>query len=292
MDPASDGCFDATVTLPLSAAAAQRAGLGALRHVAVTGSTNDDLAGEARSGNTDAAVLVADHQRSGRGRMGRHWLDAGAPHHTEGRSRLAVAAAPVASDGARRPAEGRSLLVSLRLPGPVAAAHRRVAAVSAAAFQAASAALAGTGAVVGLKWPNDLLVSSGRLDGKLAGVLAEMVAGDRPVAVVGLGLNVGPVPGVPGAISLAEAGSLTGRDELLASLLDALPAYLDDPARTRSVLRSASATIGRQVRVEQAGGVSITGLARDIDDDGRLLLVDDRGERVIDGGDIVHLRHT
>ena len=42
-----------------------------------------------------------------------------------------------------------------------------------------------TGVTAGLKWPNDVLVGTG----KLAGILAE-VAAPEPVVVVGLGLNV------------------------------------------------------------------------------------------------------
>ena len=42
-----------------------------------------------------------------------------------------------------------------------------------------------TGIEAGLKWPNDIVVS----DGKLGGILAE-VAAPAPVVVIGLGLNV------------------------------------------------------------------------------------------------------
>ena len=291
--------------LPLSAASARRAGLGPLRHVRSTGSTNDDLAGEARRGHTGSAVLVADHQTAGRGRLGRRWSDAGHP----------------------RGGGETSLLVSFRLPAAVGEASDRVAAVSAAARAAAARAVSATGAAVRAKWPNDLLIEMPSAEpaepsespasetggasvggwaatwastapasetrgasGKLAGVLSEIVDGDRPLVVVGLGLNVAPVPGEPGAASLAEAGATVTRDELLAALLDVLPAYLADPARARAELRSASATIGRQVRVERADGTSVTGTARDIDDWGRLVVVAAGGEQRIDAGDVIHLR--
>ena len=264
------GAPEPMTTLPMSAAAAHKAGLGPLRKVAVTGSTNEDLAAEARRGDTAAAVLVADHQTEGRGRLGRRWRDAGGEQD--------------AGDG--------SLLVSLRLPGPIAEAHDRVACVSAAALEVAAGALRGVGARVSSKWPNDLLVESDRAEGKLAGVLAEIVIGDRPVVVVGLGLNIGAVPDVHGAVSLADAGASATRDEILAGLLEVLPSYLSDPARARGALRSASATIGRMVRVEQADGTSISGTARGIDETGRLLVVDGVGKHRIDAGDVVHLRHA
>ncbi len=269
-------------SLPLSAAASLRAGLGVLRHVESTGSTNDDLVQEARQGITAAAVLVADRQTRGRGRLGRSWSNAGELSDVGGQG-----------DAGNAPdASGQSLLVSLRLPGPMTTAHHRRAALSAAAWEAADAALAGSPAAVKVKWPNDLLIESGAVTGKLAGVLAEVVLGDRPVVVVGLGLNIGPVSNMPTAVSLAEAGSVVSRDELLAHLLDVLPSYLADPVRTRNVLRSASATIGRRVRVEQANGNSVTGTARNIDDAGGLVLDVEGQERLINEGDIVHLRHS
>ena len=42
--------------------------------VAQTGSTNADLLARAREGEAAGAVLVAEHQSAGRGRLGRGWL--------------------------------------------------------------------------------------------------------------------------------------------------------------------------------------------------------------------------
>ena len=254
--------------LPLSCAAARRAGLGELRHAVATGSTNDDLAQEARLGDRSPAVLVADHQTAGRGRLGRRWSDAAAGSH-RGEA---------------------SLLVSFRLAAPVPVAFDRVAAVSAAALAAASGSLPRGAAAVRAKWPNDLLIESGENVGKLAGVLSEIVDGDPPVVVVGLGLNVAEAPEEPGAVSLAQAGSAVRRDELLARMIDELPGYLADPSRARADLRAASATIGRMVRVQRTDGTSVVGTAVGIDAAGRLVLARDGGEVLIDTGDVFHLR--
>ena len=254
--------------LPLSCAAAGRAGLGELRHAVATGSTNDDLAQEARLGERSPAVLVADHQTAGRGRLGRRWSDAATGPH----------------------AGGASLLVSLRLEAPVAGAFDRSAAVSAAALAAAAGTLAGTGAAVRAKWPNDLLIESRGASGKVAGVLSEIVDGDPAVVVVGLGMNIAAVPPEPGAVSLAQAGGAATRDEILASLIDALPGYLADPMQAREELRAASATIGRRVRVQRTDGTSVVGTALHIDDPGRLVVAVGAGEVAIDAGDVFHLR--
>ncbi|MGH3262794.1 MAG: biotin--[acetyl-CoA-carboxylase] ligase, partial [Trebonia sp.] len=51
-------------------------------------------------------------------------------------------------------------------------------------------------------------------------------------------------------------------------------------------------TLGKQVRVELPAGRFMTGTARDIDTDGRLLVSDDSGSRplAISAGDVVHVR--
>ena len=254
--------------LPLSAAAALRAGFGPLLHTASTGSTNDDLAVAARRGDRTPAVLVADHQTAGRGRLDRRWVDA---------------AAGVGSSEA-------SLLVSFRLRTAIAEAFDCAVAVSAAALAAAARALDGSAAEVRAKWPNDLLIEAPGISGKLAGVLSEIVDGEPPVAVVGLGLNVAAAPAEPGAVSLAQAGSGASRDEVLASLLDGLDGFLADPALARRELKAASATIGRRVRVELADGRAVEGIARDIDAAGRLVVASGDRDLRIDAGDVFHLR--
>ena len=266
----------ASGALPLSRAAALRGGLGALRHTVSTGSTNDDLAREARVGDRSPAVLVADHQTAGRGRLGRRWLDAPAADGAD------------AAGGPDRVVQ--ALLVSFRLPTSAARAFDCAAAVSASALESVAEALAGTDAAVRSKWPNDLLIEAPDGSGKLAGVLSEFVEGDPGAAVVGLGLNLTDAPSGLGAASLAGAGGPAGRDELLAAVIDALPGHLADPARARAVLEAASATIGRKVRVERTDGTTVTGVARGLDDAGRLLVAVDGRDVPIDSGDVFHLR--
>ena len=272
----------ASGTLPLSRAAALRAGLGALRHTVTTGSTNDDLAREARAGDRSPAVLVADHQTAGRGRLGRRWLDTAAADWADAADGADASGGP---DG-----DVQALLVSFRLPTSAARAFDCAAAVSAAALESVAEALAGTDAAVRSKWPNDLLIEAPEGSGKLAGLLSEFVEGDPGTAVVGLGLNLTDAPSGLGAASLAGAGGPADRDELLAALIDALPGYLADPSRARAVLEAASATVGRNVRVERTDGTTVTGLARGLDDAGRLIVAVAGRDVPIDAGDVFHLR--
>jgi BirA family biotin operon repressor/biotin-[acetyl-CoA-carboxylase] ligase len=228
-----------------------------VRHVPVTGSTNDDLLAAAAAGAPDRSVLVADHQTAGRGRLDRRW---DAP-------------------------SGVNLLVSILFRTVPTAASELTQRVALAAVDACRSA---AGVEAQLKWPNDVLVG----DRKLAGILAQRAA-DGSI-VVGLGLNVGWAP--DGAASLRDAASSAGAQPaagvptplaLLAALLtafDALPHDIGDR------YRAALATLGRRVEVQVPGG-RIDGRAVDIDHDGRLVVVDADGlTHRLDVGDVVHVR--
>ena len=222
--------------------------------VAETGSTNADLLVAARNGAPERSVLVAAHQTAGRGRLDRRWE------------------AP----------PGANLLVSLLFREVPSHPHELTRRVALAALEAA-ATTAGVTAV--LKWPNDLLV-----DGcKLAGILAEAggIGPDGHIGhvVVGLGMNVGWAP--PGAARLGEG--LHPLD-VLGALLEAFDLLPADPGELQQRYRANLATLGQQVRVEQAHGV-IEGRALDVEPDGRLVVLDGCATtHRLDTGDIVHLR--
>ena len=166
-----------------------------VEHVATTGSTNDDLAAAADR-LPDHSVLVADHQRAGRGRLDRRW---DAP-------------------------PGSNLLVSMlfrQVPEPPGELTRRV---GLAALEACDRT---AGVRANLKWPNDLVVDSS----KLGGILAERVP-SGPV-VVGLGLNVGWAP--PGAARLGEGIDPLDVLAVMLAAYDELPDDVFDRYRSRLV---------------------------------------------------------
>lgn len=223
-----------------------------------TGSTNTDLADEARAGDRSAAVLVTDHQTAGRGRLDRVWEDTAA---------------------------GGQLLVSLRLPIGDGAAGG----VGPAVAVATQATLEAAGVAARIKWPNDLGVV--RPDGsfaKLAGYLGEVIDAPAPLVVVGMGLNVADTP-VPGATCVVDEGATLDRDGILAGILERLPALLVDPEAVRAGLVNRSATLGSRVRVERADGV-LTGTAVALDEAGRLLVDDGLRVHAVAVGDVIHLR--
>jgi BirA family biotin operon repressor/biotin-[acetyl-CoA-carboxylase] ligase len=158
-------------------------------HVGSTPSTQLLLAAEAPEG----AVVTADEQTAGRGRLGRRWL------------------APA----------GTSLLCSLQLR-PDVPGERLPELTGVAAQSVAEAVTALTGLETELKFPNDVLVGAR----KLAGVLAEAREG-RVVLGIGINVNVAgdELPREvdrPATSVLAETGSELDRAELLTEVLEGL----------------------------------------------------------------------
>lgn len=239
-----------------------------LHVVAETGSTNADLLTRAESGaDIDGSVLLAEYQHAGRGRHGRRWS---APPRTQ----LALS---VGVGGASVPRTGWGWLTL---------------AVGVAVVDA----LDDLGVAAGLKWPNDVLVG----EGKLAGILAE-VAAPASVIVVGLGLNVslraGEVPDPRATSLLMLRSSVADRNMLARSVLLQIARRVDawrssggaDPTLAADYLRR-SVTINARVRAVLPGDREVVGVARSVDETGRLC-VDTGAEIVaISAGDVTHLR--
>lgn len=244
-----------------------------LEVVAETGSTNSDLAVRAKDGAPQGAVLVAESQSAGRGRLDRRW------------------SAP--------PRSGLFLSVLLRPEGvPI----ERYGWLPILVGTAAAATLARVAKLeVGLKWPNDLQVAVDGAERKLGGILTELSGG---AVVAGLGVNVTlrePELPVETAASLALAGAeVTDRDTLLRALLREFAelygewvAAAGDP-HASGLLPAYTArctTLGRQVRVQLPGDRELLGEAVAVDGDGRLVVRGADGTRhPVAAGDVVHVR--
>jgi len=240
------------------------------RHIQVfeqTTSTNDVVEKLARDGVPEGAVVFAEAQTTGRGRLGRAWL-------SPARKGLWFS---VLLRPDFRPQETTQLTV-----------------ISATALRRAIQTV--TGLAAEIKWPNDLLVG-GR---KTAGVLTEMSAElDRVRHVIlGIGVDVNqdadgfPPELRPLATSLKlESGREISRAELAVEMLRELDADYArvcrrDFARVANEWEAACVTIGRNVSVH-VGERRFRGRAESLDDDGALLIRTEHGhlERVI-GGDV------
>jgi BirA family biotin operon repressor/biotin-[acetyl-CoA-carboxylase] ligase len=244
--------------------------------VTSTGSTNADLLARAVAapGSPEGQVLVAEEQTAGRGRLGRSWSSS--------------------------PGESLTFSVLLR-PAAVPAGRRGwLPLLTGVAVVSAVRAVSGVDAV--LKWPNDVLVA----ERKLAGILAEQ-SPDGSAVVIGTGLNVAtPAEALPAssaglpATSLLAEGATVSREALLLAVLGQLAHWYltfradPDPARAGllDAYRSLSATLGRTVRAELPAGRVITGVASDIDPDGRLLIQETTATGVtpVSAGDVIHVR--
>jgi len=254
----------------------------------VTGSTNADLLARAAAGEPEGAVLAAEQQSAGRGRLGRTWV-----------------------------APPRAALTFSVLLRPAAVPRARLGWLPLLAGVAVAAAIRDvTGLDARLKWPNDVLIGpwntlAGGSGGvvpprKVGGILAES-AGDA--VVVGIGVNVStgsaelppPGPGALAATSLRLEGAASlDRARLLAEILAGLERryqawcqVFGDTERSglRAEYTALCATLGRRVRVELPGGRRLDGLAAALDADGRLLLsVPPDADLPVAAGDIVHLR--
>ncbi|EST31997.1 biotin--[acetyl-CoA-carboxylase] ligase [Streptomyces roseochromogenus] len=266
---------------PLNAAALRRALVreGSLyREVEVvrrTGSTNSDLAARAVAGQADeGAVLVAEEQTAGKGRLDRRWT------------------AP--------PRSGLFFSVLLRPAQVPVARWGWLPLLTGVAVASGLARVAGVDTA--LKWPNDLLVTVGGEERKAGGILAERAGEDG--VVIGVGINVtlraDELP-VPQAGSLALAGAVaTDRDPLLRAVLRALEDWYGrwraaggDPAACglQETYAAGCATLGRAVRAELPGERAIVGEAVAVDGDGRLVIATGEGvQEPVGAGDIVHLR--
>lgn len=158
-----------------------------IEFVAETGSTNADLAARLRAGEPlrEGHWLVADRQRSGKGRQGRDWSDGTGNFMGSTIVRLA----PDESHPGGLPlAAGLAVYETVlpRLPQPSG---------------------------LELKWPNDLLLAGG----KLAGILLER---QGEAVIVGIGVNLASAPALADrkTASLADHGPAPDRDSFAADL--------------------------------------------------------------------------
>jgi BirA family biotin operon repressor/biotin-[acetyl-CoA-carboxylase] ligase len=252
----------------LSAALTRDSGLWrSLEVVAEIGSTNAALVAAAVADEPEGAVLVAEHQVAGRGRLDRVWTSP--------------------------PRAG--LTVSFLLRPDVPAARRGwLPLLTGVALAEAVGEV--TGVRASLKWPNDLLALDGR---KLAGILAE---GSGTAVVVGVGLNVSTtateLPDTGTSLSRVT-GATVDRAPVLLAFLRAVErryrtwtAALGDPVSSglaRDYL-AWSSTVGSDVVVSLPDGSTLEGRAEAVDWDGRLVVTTSQGQVELASGDVRHLR--
>ncbi|HEY8379182.1 MAG TPA: biotin--[acetyl-CoA-carboxylase] ligase [Nannocystis sp.] len=230
-------------------------------------STNERALAWARAGAPHGALVTADRQTAGRGRLGRRW----------------------ASES------GEDLYVSMILrPGP----QRAIGALGLAVGVGLRAGLSRWLPEARLKWPNDVLVG-GR---KLAGILCEARwVGQAPEVVAGFGVNVGreefagPLAETATSLRRELGEAAPERGEVLQVVLGTIEQALEEFftggfAAIREQYERHCALRGQRVMIEmaQGTGAKTPAVALGLDADGALLVAPEDGgaTRRVEAGDV------
>ena len=208
-------------------------------------STQDEA--RSRSDGGRPTLVIAEHQPSGRGRLGRVWVE-----------------------------PDRALFSSFAFvpPWPVSAWSRIPLVAGLAVREAIEAQY---GITVGLRWPNDLVVD----DGKIGGLLAESADG---LVVVGCGVNLVWGDPMTGAAALLEPGSnVVHVRDLAVSWVERFLERMKQRPDAWGVgeYRRACVTVGQ--RVSYPSG---TGTAVGVSNEGALLVETNAGVVAVNSGEV------
>lgn len=233
--------------------------------VSETGSTNADLLSTPLEISEYPRVLLAEEQTQGRGRSGKTWAS---PSHLNVYMSVAWC-----WDQPLRELAG----ISLALGASVCVALRDLLEVP-----------------VDVKWPNDLWIA----DRKVAGILTESarIANAHVLLVAGIGINVNMQPqhgeGIDQAwTSLSQAANKPlDRNKVAACVLDAMLDAYDDfaahgLAKTIKLWPKLDCFQDRDVELVNAG-TTVIGVARGVDDTGRLKVHTANGLIEVDSGEV------
>lgn len=245
------------------------------------GSTNTELMRRARAGQTAPVLLVAEKQTAGRGRLGREWHDL-----------------------AERVETLPALTFSLGLPlSPVDWSGLSLA-VGVSVAQSLHPK-------IGLKWPNDLWVSTEKSDRKLAGILIETCAvqamshGKQRYVVIGVGINITepttslsadqPQLRTPAAWLQELLPACTAADVLQRIALPLIQTILTfeeqgfQPFQHRfnalDVLRDRRVSIENH-QLETSSNMKTTGVAHGVNEKGELILQTVQGKQLVNSAEV------
>lgn len=249
-----------------------------LEHIQEFGTVESTMATAlqaAQNGASQGATIVAKEQTAGRGRRGRDW------HSPNGGGLFATTVL--------YPEKGREKVHQLSLVAGVAI-HRALSSLGATEAQ--------------LKWPNDILVNGK----KLCGVLLECVpheaahiAGGQ-IVLVGYGVNLqrAAQAGLPEELTsqYVGLGDLIANQPTARSSCETILKELEvgvlewstqGLATTIAYWDTADSLAGKTVQAQSATG-PISGVARGLDAEGRLILETAGKTHAIDSGEVFEVR--
>ena len=234
------------------------------------GSTNT-VASDLAEKTIEGAVVIADSQQKGRGRLGRKWESP----------------------------PGVNIYMSIILRPKIESKEATLITIM-AAVACATALRRVTGLHVTIKWPNDLMVS----DKKIGGILSELKTDHGRIisAIVGIGMNVNvgidayPADVQEIATSVKnETGMSYSREVVISEILNEIDYWykiLNGMGKGILLLewQKLTSTLGREVKVT-VGKETFTGLAESIDSEGMLILRLPSGMlKKINSGDLTILK--
>jgi len=219
------------------------------------------------AGAPEGALVLAETQSEGRGRLGRVWYSP--------------------------PGKGIYMSFVLKPDVPLALAPQMTLLIAVALCRAIRKE---TGADAAIKWPNDILIGGRKVSGILVETMLEADAVKAMVAGVGITANVReeefPEELRPRATSLLEAtGRPTDREALVGAFFEQFAQLYalyrtDGFAPIRSLWEALSSTLHGRVAITTAQGV-VTGTAEGITDEGALVVREDDGRvRKLYSGDV------
>lgn len=227
------------------------------------------------SGEPHGTVILAEHQTSGKGRLGRTWVSP----------------------------PNKNIYCSVILKKPELQKHLTwVPLVTGLAI--AEAIETNYSKALSLKWPNDLLVK----DKKLGGVLCQGTTskGDASALIVGFGVNVNSTfedfPPELHTISTSlyqESGQLWNRNSLLSGILNSLEKWykqlaIHDLDGIHLAYSTSCSTLGKNICCTLTGSLEINGRATEIGKDGSLwVTLFEAGAKktiVVHSADVKHIR--
>jgi BirA family biotin operon repressor/biotin-[acetyl-CoA-carboxylase] ligase len=239
----------------------------ALRLVDETPSTQDEAHAWVAQGASHGALVVAEAQTAGRGRLGRSW------HSPKSKG------------------VWMSLVLKPDIPLPLTPQLTLLAAVALCRTLRRL-----TGKEAAIKWPNDILIG----DRKVSGILMESSAEDERLnyVVAGVGVSVNlrredfpPELQTVATSLLLEAGRPIEREELIALFLEQLEELYELYRREgfspiRTLWEALSSTLGRTVSIKTPQGVE-KGIALRLDETGALVVRrEEGGETKVFSGDV------
>lgn len=232
------------------------------KHRYSTGSTNSDLLEFGRSQSIHNVVHLTEHQSSGRGRRGRMWVS------------------PYA----------RSLAFSLGFETSKSVFELQ--GLSLAVGVAVCSSLRSLGAIsCGLKWPNDVITS----EGKLAGILVEhQMRSDVSQFVIGIGVNVDLSDREKSSIAqsvvdLHELGVVFSRTMIATQIIQAIHNHVrrfveGDKSSSIQAFKDLHFLQNRECSLV-SGDSTISGRVVDVADDGSLVMLVDGQRRSFVSGE-------